>query len=91
MTIQHDETAQRLSLELALGEAFVDYEVVDGRWVLHYSFVSPELRGQGIARELVSETFEWIMADQQPSRVTCSYIQAVAESRPEWAEYFLGK
>lgn len=89
MTINHDEEVRQYSLEVDMGEAYVDYRDVGGVRDLHYSYVSPELRGRGIGRELVSETFESIMAERLPARISCGYVASVARTRSEWAEYFL--
>ena len=54
--------------------------------VANHTFVPPELRGRGVAQQLV----EALVADarEQGFKIepTCSYVEALFRRRPDWAD-----
>lgn len=89
MQLHHDETRREYSFDLPDGEAYVTYVDDGGFRVLNYSYVSPSLRGTGVAAKIVGATFEAVMEEGVPSYPTCSYVRAIASRNPRWNEYFL--
>ncbi len=89
MKLHHDETRHRYSFDLPEGEAYVTYVDQGGVRVLNHSYVSPSLRGTGIAAKVVGATFEAVIEEGLPSYPTCSYVHAIASRNPRWSEYFL--
>lgn len=76
-TLKHDEQKQKLYFPFEEGEAYVSYNIEDGIWNLNYSLVSEELRGQGIAKDLVLQTLDFILQENQKIKISCSYIEKV--------------
>lgn len=75
-------------LTLDQGEkAFVTYLIRDdGVYNLNYSQVPFSLRGQGVGRELVIKTFEFLRENNLKYVPTCGYIRHVASRHPEWKD-----
>ncbi|WP_372654638.1 GNAT family N-acetyltransferase [Halobacteriovorax sp.] len=73
----HDEQKQQLYFSLPEGEAYVTYNIENGIWNLNYSLVSHELRGQGIAKDLVKQTLEFALDRNIKIKISCSYIDKV--------------
>ena len=89
MDLVHDPERRRYYFEVPEGEAYVTYVDSDGSRVLDYSYVSPSLRGTGIASQLVRQTFEMVMEEGIPSYPACSYIRFIATRNPTWRAYFI--
>jgi len=80
----HNANKQQFHLKVGDQFALVDYVVRDGRWYLTHSEVPHELRGQGVGKQLVDQTFEYIEANQIDAVAVCSYIKLVAQRSPRW-------
>ena len=54
--------------------------------IANHTFVPPEMRGRGVAQQLV----EALVADARAQGFTivpqCSYVEALFRRRPEWAD-----
>lgn len=81
----HDKVDQRFILILDNNiEAYVSYKLKSNEMDLVYSFVPSELRGQGIGKKLVEETFELLTEEGFKAKAVCSYIKEVALSSSKW-------
>lgn len=59
LDVQHDESARRYYANLDGAEAVLDYGVVgEGTLNLWHTYVPPELRGRGVADELVRQALD---------------------------------
>ena len=60
----------------------------DGEGVVNINrtFVSPVLRGQGVAGKLMEAAVQQIRDAGQKCRVTCSYAAEWMQRHPEWRE-----
>jgi predicted GNAT family acetyltransferase len=78
--VVHDRGASRFILRRGgqeIGE--LTYRCRDGRAALLHTEVRPELRGQGLARELVQAAVRWARAEQLKLTPLCWYTRVVLE------------
>lgn len=84
--IHHDETARRFAADVDRGEAVVDYELIDGDTLdLRRTFVSEELRGEGLAAQVVRHALDWARDHDKKIVATCPYVARFLERHPEYA------
>jgi len=84
-----DETthgAYRAELPGASRAAELTWRASGNARIANHTFVPPEMRGRGIAQQLV----EALVADARVQGFTivpqCSYVDALFRRRPEWAD-----
>jgi predicted GNAT family acetyltransferase len=80
--VRHDPERRRFSAVVDGRESYLDYAVVDADTVDFAHTYSPtELRGRGIATEIVRFALEW--ADARGKRVipSCSFVQAYLDRK----------
>lgn len=53
----------------------VDFEIDGNRANIYHTFVAPDLRGQGIAGELVKRAFEYLESKNYEIECSCSYAK----------------
>jgi predicted GNAT family acetyltransferase len=80
----HDAKQQQFRLKMGGQFALVDYVIREGRWYLLHSEVPYELRGQGVGKLLVEQTFEYIEANHISAVALCTYIKLVAQRSAKW-------
>ncbi|MDI9470035.1 MAG: GNAT family N-acetyltransferase [Bacillota bacterium] len=61
-------------------------ETQTGVWDVDHTFVSPRLRGQGVADRLVRAVLELARAEGRLLLATCPYVRVWRERHPETAE-----
>jgi predicted GNAT family acetyltransferase len=74
--VRHDPERQRFSAFVDDQESYLDYGIVDENTVEYRrTYTPPELRGRGIASEVVKVALEW--ADARGKRVvpSCWFVQ----------------
>jgi len=78
--------AYRAELEGADRPATLSWRTRGGARVAQSTFVPPEMRGRGVARQLV----EALVADARAQGFMivpqCSYVDALFKRHPEWAD-----
>ncbi len=84
--IKHNPSRKRFVLQTERGKAFISYLVQDGVYYLNHSEVPSSLRGQGIGKELVEQTFDYIVENKIKAVAVCSYIKAVRDRNPKWKD-----
>ncbi|MGB5554451.1 MAG: GNAT family N-acetyltransferase [Flavobacteriaceae bacterium] len=84
LQIEHRKTAKKFVLNINGEEAFVAYEVKDGKLYLVHSEVPFQLIGKGIGKELVLKTFEKLTEEGFKAVAVCSYIKAVKSRDTYW-------
>lgn len=84
MEVQHQSDKNRFTMNMKGGQAKVEYEMRDGTMYLVYSEVPPELRGQGIGKQLVEKTFEKLTEEGYKAVAVCSYVKSVARNSEKW-------
>lgn len=87
LKIHHDEARRRFAAEVERGEAVLDYELVDDDTLdLRRTFVSDELRGEGVAGQIVQHALDWARQNDKKIVATCPYVARYLERHPEHAD-----
>lgn len=82
--IHHDRAAQRFEIVLDGYRSELDY-VRDGeRIVLTHTFVPPELRGRGLAEQLVRAALDWARGEEKRIVPACSFVARFIDRHPEF-------
>lgn len=86
--IHHDPVRRRFAAEVERGEAVLDYELADGGDTLDLTrtFVSEELRGEGLAGQVVQHALDWARHHDKRVIATCPYVQRWIERHPEYGD-----
>lgn len=86
LKIHHDESRRRFAADVDRGEAVLDYETIDGDTLdLRRTFVSEELRGEGLAGQVVQYALDWARHHDKKIVATCPYVSRFLERNPEYA------
>ena len=86
-TIHHDEKKRRFHADVERGEAVLDYDLLDPDTLdLRRTFVSEELRGEGLAGQVVEHALDWARRHDKKVVATCPYVARYVESHPEHAD-----
>ena len=65
-----------------LGE--ITWEQVDGVMHMNHTFVSDQLRGQGVAKKLLDEAVKYARENSFKMKPICSYVVAAFEKSDEY-------
>lgn len=76
--IKHLPEKKRFEMQVGEYVATVRYSLEDDIYYLVHSEVPYQLRGQGIGKELVEKTFQYIKENDLKAKPICSYIVKVA-------------
>jgi uncharacterized protein len=83
--VQHDPNEKKYYAVLDGHEAHVVYaETGDGTRVFHHTYAPPELRGQGIAQEIVRHALDESRREGHRYVAACPYVQAFLRKHPEY-------
>ena len=77
--LEHNINRQEFSITINGAKAFITYTIKDGVMNLNHTEVPAALRGQGVERKLVEQTFEYIQANNMEAVAVCSYAKSVRE------------
>ncbi len=83
----HDKENARFNWEENDVHAFIDYRIEEERYVLYFSYVPPQNRGQGVARRLTEAAFDYLLEHKIKAYATCRYIQLVALRKPKYEQF----
>ncbi|MEP0212024.1 MAG: GNAT family N-acetyltransferase [Cellulophaga sp.] len=84
MKVIHNKENQKFTMDVEGATAFVDYKLKDGKMYLVYSEVPPSLRGKGVGKVLVEQTFELLTAQGYKAVAVCGYVKAIAKRSDKW-------
>lgn len=85
--VRHDSEGSRFVIDLADGEAVLEYAHVDGRTVDYRSVrVPPQHRGEGIAARLVTHALEYAREHGLRIIPSCSYARRFIAGHPAYAD-----
>lgn len=70
-------------------QAEMNYRLADDVMIIDRTFVSDDLRGQGIARRLVETAVEWAKANDYRIDARCWYAKKVMQADPEFSQYLI--
>jgi predicted GNAT family acetyltransferase len=85
LDVQHDEAAGKYYAVVDGHEAVCEYtRGADGTLTFFHTYVPPELRGRGIADELVRRALEDVRARGLKVVATCWFVRAYIDRHPEY-------
>lgn len=84
IVVQHNAAENRFEAVVDGHVAVAEYEIKDERVIFTHTFVPPELRGRGIAEQLVRAALGWATAEKRRVVPACSYVAAFIERHPEF-------
>ena len=87
MNIRHDEINHEFSVEFPEGKASLHYERQGDVLNFHHTFVPPELRGKGIAEEIVKAGFQFVEANDLKAIPSCPYVARFVAKSASWKRF----
>jgi uncharacterized protein len=84
--VRHDEAASRFVAEIDGYLAHADYQLDGERIVFTHTYVPPEVRGRGIAEQLVRPALAHARARNLRVVPACSYVAAFIERHREFSD-----
>lgn len=87
MNVLHDGTRQEFYVEYPEGKAFLHYERERDTLNFHHTFVPPELRGKGIAEEIVKAGFDFVEKNNLKVIPSCPYVARLVMKNPKWKQF----
>lgn len=81
--VLHAPESRRFEIRLGDALAVAEYVRGDGEIVLTRTFVPPELRGRGLAEQLVRAALAFARTERLRVVPACSYVAAFVERHPE--------
>ncbi len=85
LEVKHDETANKFFAEVNGKEAYLRYLFIGkGTMNMIKTYVPPELRGQGIAAEVVHAGLEYAKEKGYNVIPSCSYVETYIERHKEY-------
>lgn len=81
MNVQHLPARREFTAVVDGATAYLRYDIDDGRLNIRSTYVPTDLRGRGIARELVEESLRYAETEGLKAEASCSYAAAVIERR----------
>jgi len=70
-------------------ESHMDYEMHEPSTVVFYhTYVPEELRGKGLAKEIIKEGLDWAMAEKFDIIPACSAVRRFIDLNSEYKAYF---
>ena len=82
-TIEHDPGAHRFTTEVEGRRAQLDYTLAGRNMTITHTRVAPEIRGRGIAAELMSAALSTARAAGWSVTAACSYAVAYMAKHPQ--------
>ena len=82
--IAHNKIDKKFRFTINGEEAWIDYVLKEGKMYLVHSEVPYDLRGRGIGKEMVLQTFEKLTEEGYEAVAVCSYIKAIAIRSEQW-------
>lgn len=91
LQVQNDEKARKFHATVEGHEAVVEYALMEGNvYNLVHTFVPEELRGQGIAEQVVSGALDQIRDKGATFLPSCPYVQAFLKRHPQYQDGVAG-
>jgi predicted GNAT family acetyltransferase len=82
----HEEENERFVIYKNDNEAYVEYMRKDNELNLYHTHTDPELRGQGLAAQLVRAALGYIKENKLKVVPGCSYVQSFLKKNEEYKE-----
>jgi predicted GNAT family acetyltransferase len=88
--VRHNVTANRYEAEVGGHLAVADYRRENERIIFTHTFVPPELRGRGIAEQLVRTALDEARRDGRRVVPQCSFVARFIRRNPEFQSLLAG-
>lgn len=86
--IKHDTENQQFITQVDGKDAYLRYMIKDDHTIdFHYTYVPNELRGKGLAAEVVKEGFKFAEENKLKVIPTCPYIHTFLQKYPEYEKF----
>lgn len=82
----HEQENERFVIYINDKEAFVEYNITEDVLNLYHTYTEPELRGKGLAAQVVRAAIEFAKENNLKVVPTCSYVQAFIKRNDEYKE-----
>jgi uncharacterized protein len=86
IAVRHNAAEKRYEAEVEGHLSVCDYEIVDDRMVFTHTRVPPELRGRGIAEQLVRAALADARTAGRKVVPACSYVAVFIQRHREYAD-----
>jgi predicted GNAT family acetyltransferase len=86
LEVRNDEKARKFYATVDGQEATIEYVKTGDVYNLLHTFVPEELRGHGVAEQLVTGALDQIQRQGARFVPTCPYIQGFLKSHPQYQE-----
>jgi hypothetical protein len=83
-TVRRNPAASRYEAAIGGHLAIAEYRLEDDRVIFTHTFVPPELRGQGVAEELVRTALDEARREGRRVVPQCSYVALFIRRNPEF-------
>lgn len=84
--VRHNEAEQRYEIAIDGKVAVADYEIDGDRQIFTHTYVPPELRGKGLAEQLVRAALNDARAAKRKVVPACSYVDTFMQRNREFAD-----
>ncbi|HEX7631144.1 MAG TPA: GNAT family N-acetyltransferase [Lacunisphaera sp.] len=84
--VQHNAAAHTYEAVVDGHRAVCDYELSEGKMIFTHTFVPPELRGRGVAEQLVRAALADARKNGRKVVPACSYVAAFIQRHKEFAD-----
>ena len=82
--VKHNTAESRFEIAVDGKLCVADYVLRDGEMVITHTFVPPELRGRGLAEQVVRAALEHARAEKLRVVPACSYVGVFIERNKEY-------
>jgi predicted GNAT family acetyltransferase len=80
----HEKENERFVIYMDGNEVYVEYSMEENMINLYHTFTHPELRGKGLAAQVVRAALEFIKDNNLKVIPTCSYVQSFIAKNDEY-------
>jgi hypothetical protein len=82
----HDESKSQFIILIDEKECYVDYYIEKQKMNLFHTYTHPDLRGKGLAAQVVIAALEYAKKNNLKVEPGCSYVQSFVEKHAEYKE-----
>ena len=82
----HEKENERFVIYIEDKEAFVEYNTGEAKLNLYHTYTEPDLRGKGLAAQVVRAALEFAKESNLKVVPTCSYVRAFIKKNDEYEE-----
>jgi len=82
----HDKTKEQFIIVLDESESLVDYSIEGDKMNLYHTYTHPNLRGKGLAAQVVKAALEYAKKNNLKVVPGCSYVQSFISKNKNYKE-----